>query len=285
MATKNNPNRSSLLDNTGTPNRENPARAATLQRQVNTVVSDVTERTRALVGVARQNAGEDSVIRDDALLGTTIPRNAWVMSCQSWLDISSDARNPRYLVLRCNPSEVQWRAPQRAQEQKTHNGTILHVWRDPVRRTYFDELQLSINFQAGNIMPMETGTSDLKIPPGLHNFYTFLELVDEQKIISTGDGFGQTNFVYIWYNSLIFPQITLAGLFTPEGPSWTDGSQDPANMTWSANFTVYHSYPEMKQRDLVEFFINAGFPRRSLSKAEREELSNISDTRVPDDLI
>jgi hypothetical protein len=31
---------------------------------------------------------------------------------------------------------------------------LLHVWRDPVCQTFFDEPVISINFQTGNIMPI-----------------------------------------------------------------------------------------------------------------------------------
>lgn len=235
-------------------------------------------------------------VRDDALIGTTIPRNSWVMSTQRWIEgrTSDDGRKTpiQALVFRCNPSEVQWRMPQRSSEQKTRYGSVLHVWKDRPRNTYFDEPVLTFTFQSGNIMPIPTGTNAQlngiaggdadpgpEVPQGLANFYYFLDLVDDQKILSDGDGFGMTNFVYISYNSPVFPAITLAGLFTPDGVSWNESAADPLNLTWTASFTVYHTAPEMRGSDLVRAFRSAGFAGRgqiqgsNLSNADRESFA------------
>jgi len=225
-------------------------------------------------------------------------RLPFVLTCQSWIKAG------RYIVFRANPSEVQWRMPQRSVQQKTRQGEVIHVWKDRIRNnTFYDEPQLTFTFQSGNIMPIRrkpmkideqaieraiekqqaTGTSgesgdafnippnltrktydksetEPELPSGLKNFYEFLDLVDEQKILDSGD----VNFVYLVYNSRIFPSITLAGLFTPEGVSWTDSSDNPNQiMSWSANFTVYDSYPKMSNNleTLTRFFKSAGFGR------------------------
>lgn len=226
-------------------------------------------------------------------------RQPWVLTCQSWIEQS------RYLVARVNPSEVQWRLPQRAATQKTRAGEIMHVWRDRFRGTYYDEPQLTISFQSGNIMPIRrkplvddpdnprrvyvggaqaaigAGASrevnksqgynttpgrkpdpeetEPPVPQGMQNFYEFLSLVDEQKILDTGD----VNYCYIMYNSRMFPNLTLAGLFTPDGVSWSDSADNPNQVNgWSANFTVYDSYPRLNDlQTLLQFYRSAGFAR------------------------
>jgi hypothetical protein len=231
-------------------------------------------------------------------------RQPWILTCQSWIDTQ------RYLIARVNPSEVQWRMPQRSAVQKTRIGEILHVWRDRFRGTYYDEPQLTITFQSGNVMAMrekplifdpnnpqlvptnqfERGARSLlgeisgaiaganspqfksvpglkpdpsetepNVPDGLHNFYQFLALVDEQKILNSGD----INYCYIVYNSRLFPNLTLAGLFTPDGVSWSDSANDPNQVSnWSANFTIYDSYPRLNDLNTLEtFFRSAGFGR------------------------
>jgi len=97
------------------------------------------------------------------------------------------------------------------------------------------------------------------VPPGLDNFYAFLALVDEQKILPEGD----INYVYWIYNSRIFPSITFTGLFTPDGANWTDSADNPNQInSWSATFTVYDSYPRLNDYNgLVRFFQAAGFGR------------------------
>lgn len=222
-------------------------------------------------------------------------RSPFVLTCQQWIT------EGRYIVAAVNPAEVQWRMPQRSVAQKTRAGEILHVWKDRFRGTFYDEPQLTFNFQTGNIMPIRqqpltrTGTRQVLLTPeptppgntpvpprdititqvprsvvdpserepampsGLDSFYNFLELVDEQKITSAGT----VNFVYIIYNSRIFPNVTLSGLFTPDGVSWTDSANDPNQVSaWSANFTVYDSYPALNDPSaLVNFFQSAGFGR------------------------
>jgi hypothetical protein len=235
-------------------------------------------------------------------------RQPWVLTCQSWI------KEGRYIILRVNPKDVAWRMPQRSVEQKNRIGTILHIWRDRFRGTFYDEPTIAINFQSGNIMPirrkslvdsdekqtlfkMDEKTPKLKkimdpsgkivgtkqvggfegaevtrtkkkpdpseveatTPEGLYNFYEFLQLVDEQKILDDGS----VNYCYIMYNSRIFPNITLAGLFTPEGASWTDSADDPnAVQNWSANFTIYDSYPRLNDLNALDkFFRSAGFGR------------------------
>lgn len=234
-------------------------------------------------------------------------RTPFILTCQKWI------LQQRYLIAAVNPSEVTWQLPQRAAAQKTRVGEIVHYWPDRFRGTFFDEPQLSITFQSGNIMPMRTkpfvqvkghtrqhvyvpyfhqakrrgeGTNFIQgqrsfdtvnevkvpklqpdpeettptIPPGLNNFYEFIELVDEQKILSNGE----VNFVYIMYNSRIFPNMTLAGLFTPgQGLSWTDSANDPNQINaWTAGFTVYDSFPRLNDKAaLIKMFEAAGWGR------------------------
>lgn len=232
----------------------------------------------------------DPIQRRDGTLttGTDRIRTPFVLTCQKWIE------QQRYIVAAVNPSEIGWRLPQRAAQQKTRIGEITHYWRDRFRGTFFDEPQLSITFQSGNIMPMrtkplvpanatrqtiqainpETGEIEFitvsgrqpdpsertpQMPPGLDNFYEFLELIDEQKILDNGE----TNLVYIMYNSRIFPNITLAGLFTPEGASWSDSANDPNQVnSWTATFTVYDSFPRLNDKAaLVKMFELAGWGR------------------------
>jgi len=111
--------------------------------------------------------------------------------------------------------------------------------------------------------PAEDPSETVSVPGGLHNFYAFLSLVDEQKIIKEGKSKGKINYVYMMYNSRIFPNMTLVGLFTPDGVSWTDAADDPNKVNnWTANFTVYDSYPRLNDLSTLNtFFQEAGFGR------------------------
>lgn len=231
----------------------------------------------------RGNIGTEAIAdydeADQARMGRA--RSPFVLTCQEWLS----ADQPRYIIASVNPSEVQWRLAQRAAAQKTRGGEIVHYWRDRFRNTYYDEPQLTITFQSGNIMPIrqkppikqtvttgsiealnvgvryveDTSETTPQVPPGLQNFYEFIELVDTQKVLDSGD----VNYVYIMYNSRIFANMTLAGLFTPEGMSWTDAADNPNQVnSWTANFTVYDSFPRLSERTaLIRMFQQAGWGR------------------------
>jgi len=150
---------------------------------------------------------------------------------------------PKSIKFRCNPSDVSWSMPQRSVEQKTKSGTVLHTWNDNDRKTYFDEPTLTFKLQSGNILP----TRDILnprgvVPEGLNNFYEFMSLVDEVKVLDDG----RANLCYIDYNSLIFPRIRLWGFWQPSGISFSDSATNHAQVnSWTASFTVYKSFPEL----------------------------------------
>ena len=225
-------------------------------------------------------------------------RMPWVMTCRSWIKAG------KYIVFRVNPSNATWRITLRGQEQITKGGRIQHLWRHKVLKTYYNEPEVDISFQSGNIMPIRLkqpkevgssggipawfsanskipGTQDhstaqsynldkisrlekdssetVAVPQGLNNFYQFLALVDEQRVLDDGT----TNLIYIFYHSNIFPTLILSGLFTPQnGVSFAESADDPNEINWTATFTVYSTTPQIGTRGLLQLredFINAKF--------------------------
>ncbi len=172
----------------------------------------------------------------------------WEMGCISWQGQKDTNGNltgsSKAIKFRCNPSDITWSMTQRSQEQKTKAGTVLHVWNDHDRKTYFNEPVITLNLQTGNILPVRNifAPSEPVVPEGLNNFYEFMALVDEVKVLDTG----RANLVYIDYNSLIFPKIRLWGFFTPNGISFSDKASNPATVnSWTASFTVYKTEPNL----------------------------------------
>jgi hypothetical protein len=180
----------------------------------------------------------------------------WEMGCLSWQQgkppggVLSDAVDAltgddgkKAIKFRCNPSDVSWSMPQRSVEQKTKAGTVLHVWNDQTRNSYYDEPTLTFNLQSGNILPTRSILEPRgSITEGLNNFYEFMSLVDEVKVLDDG----RANLCYIDYNSLIFPKIRLWGFWQPTGISFADSAANHAQVNnWSASFTVYKSFPEL----------------------------------------
>ncbi|RLC13130.1 MAG: hypothetical protein DRI24_16335 [Deltaproteobacteria bacterium] len=181
----------------------------------------------------------------------------------------SFAAQGRYIIFWAGPKNVAWRFPMRAAQQQTRSGTIHHTWRNGSRSSFFDEPEAVFTFQAGNIMPVriqqrtETGGSRLHqladpflrvsgidgvsrpapevvaLPAGLFDFYEFFELLNEEKILPDG----RPNFVFIAYSSLVYPEIFLRGFFSPDGISFTEDAQNPAELTWTSTFKVRSTSP------------------------------------------
>ena len=105
------------------------------------------------------------------------------------------------------------------------------------------EFFTDFNVNASRVPSLQKDTREkVSIPQGVWNFYMFLALVDEQKILEDGT----QNLIYLYYHSNTFPAIILSGLFNPSnGISFTDSSNTPNGLEWNATFTVYNSTPQL----------------------------------------
>jgi hypothetical protein len=157
-----------------------------------------------------------------------------------------------------NPSECQWKVATRTTFEKISGGIVHHEW--PQTGMYgsnasfvgsrFDQPMLSLSFQSGIITP--GGYNDILSgvdntgdpPPGLGNFFDFLDLLDRPDAMATG----APNYINILYTSPIFGQrgMRLQGFFTEEGVAWTDSADNPNLISsWGATFMVYNSQPKL----------------------------------------
>jgi len=172
-------------------------------------------------------------------------RLPWIMSTTEWLLENP----PKGLAWEANPSDISWSMPQRATHTKTLIGTVLHVWPNVGRNTFFDEFRITLNLQSGNLIPIVivNGTSKKLIPSGgISNFYDFMQLVDAPKLtVGNSTQPPRANMVSIQYSSKLFPRITLLGMFDPSGMKFTDTSQDNQVTGWSIDFVVYDTIPKI----------------------------------------
>lgn len=164
-------------------------------------------------------------------------------------------------VINChvNPSEANWTIPRRESSVKTAAGLVRNTWRNRNRGTYFDTFPVAFTFQAGNIMPI-TGNlvnpADLNairdridspsLPPGLDNFYRFLNLVDQGSLAGTG-----ANSHIVYYRSRVFPSLRLEGFFTPDSLTFNDSSQNGNTVTWQATLMVHRVTPKLSNYTLM----------------------------------
>lgn len=197
-----------------------------------------------------QNGATDISVNDQGFSSSVLSaqngvlRSPWVMSTTEWLTNNP----PKALVWTANPSDISWSMPQRSVHSKNLFGTVLHVWPDNFRETFFDELRLTLNLQSSNIMPVSVGrgargaVKGWVASPGLANFYDFMQLVDSPKLTRNG----RANLVSIQYSSNLFPKLTLFGMFDSSGIRFTDSANNPNQVTsWSADFVVYDTAPRL----------------------------------------
>lgn len=170
-----------------------------------------------------------------------INRVPWVMSTTEWLQQSP----PKGMAWEANPSEISWNMPQRSVTTKTLIGTVMHVWPNQGRSSFFDEARLTFNLQSGNIIPVYSKTDGWQPAGGVVNFYDFMQLVDAPKLtLGTVTAPPRANLVTIQYRSSIFPALTLLGMFDPSGIRFSDNVDNQIN-GWSADFIVYDTIPKM----------------------------------------
>ena len=175
-------------------------------------------------------------------------RSPWIVSCKSWL------HRGRYIPLFVNPSDAQWSMPRRGTVQKTAAGVVRNTWYNRFRGTYFDEFTINLTFQTGNIMPSSayagknfasyqdrvSAQQQPKIPPGLGNFYEFLNLLDQPKLLSAYE-----NRRVIIMHTRVFPVLRLEGFFTEDPVTFSESDRNANMLTWTATFQVYATYPKI----------------------------------------
>ena len=169
-------------------------------------------------------------------------RSSWIMSTTEWLLQSP----PKGLAWNINPADISWTMAQRSTMTKTLIGTVLHVWPNSGRNTFFDEARITLNLQTGNIIPVRLSENNFLPSDGIANFYDFMQLVDAPKLtVGTTKQPPRANLVSIQYSSRVFPKLTLIGMFDPAGIRFTDTSTDNQVTGWSADFIVYDTIPKM----------------------------------------
>lgn len=182
-------------------------------------------------------------------------RDAMVLTTRAWM------RHGRSIKLFCNPSDMRWSMPRRGTVVKTTGGAVRNVWRNRYRGTYYDEGTVGITFQTGNIMPSAgwQNDSDLRgealsyaiasprIPPGLMDFYDFIELLDQPMMLGSWE-----NRHVIIHHSRVFPRLYMEGYFTEDNFSFSEIATDGNRLQWEATFQIYRTSPKMWNRPALE---------------------------------
>lgn len=229
-----------------------------IAQQSNAYYEKVQNELRTLVeddqGMVRGDVAQANFDVNYRASQNGVQRTPWIMSTTEWL-LPRPPRAPKALLWAANPSDITWTMAQRAVHVKNLYGTVMHVWPDTRRGTFFDEFRLSLNFQSGNIMPVylgnrgaasETQASNWQLAPGLVNFYDFMQLVDAPKLTTPINGVSRANLVSLQYSSNLFPKLTLLGMFDASGIRFTDTSSTPNQVaSWTAEFIVYQTIPSL----------------------------------------
>lgn len=154
-----------------------------------------------------------------------------------------------------NPNECQWKMATRTTIEKISGGVVHHEWPQTgmgsnaaFKGSRFDQPTVSFSFQSGIITPggyndiLAAADTSRQPPPGLGNFFDFLDLLDRPDV--TADG--SPNYINIVYATPLFGQrgIWLQGFFAEDGVSWVDNAENPNQVSsWGATFLVFNSQP------------------------------------------
>lgn len=170
------------------------------------------------------------------------------------LENRDDQKERRVINCWANPSGVDWTAPRREALQKVKAGSIRYSWRKrgrtkgsgagstsntPKKETYYDELQVRFTFQSGNILAVPDSVNYQNVPPGLDDFYLFLGLLNEPKLLEDG----RENWHIVIHTSPVFPTIFLKGWFTPDGVTWAEAADSGFGLQWQATMEVHQTVP------------------------------------------
>lgn len=143
-----------------------------------------------------------------------------------------------------NPSQTAWSVPLREASQKTKGGSVRYSWpRQGKHKShrYFDIFNVDFTFQTGSIFTDPVGENQGRTPPGLYDFYQFIQLLNTPRKLPNG----QPNWHVVQYTSRIFPRITLRGWFAPEGPSFPDSAEGGFGLQWTIRMEVHQSTPPL----------------------------------------
>jgi hypothetical protein len=138
-------------------------------------------------------------------------------------------------------SMADWSVPIRGAIQKVASGAISYRWFNRYRGSYFDTFPLGLTFQSGNIMSQVDEQGNTVVPPGLKDFYKFLELCNEPPLMASG----RENFDVIVHTGIVFPSIVLKGWLTPEGTAWQENTTEGFTHNWTAKMEVVSSVPRL----------------------------------------
>ena len=99
---------------------------------------------------------------------------------------------------------------------------------------------------------MITTNEEAYVPEGLDNFYQYMSLFDEVKVMPTkaegatipSELAGTPNWVTIEHHSNIFPNLRMEGFFDPAGPlEFSEKADDAPLVTWTHTFFIHRSVP------------------------------------------
>jgi hypothetical protein len=173
-------------------------------------------------------------------------RTPFIMSCKSW----DNATPKRKIVFRCNPGQVNYEFTQRGGTQDVKSGKVFYFWRNRDKQSHWDLPSFTFHFQSGNIRPMIEKGDDVYLPEGLNNFYTYMDLIDEVKLLPDGS----PNWITIVHHSNIFPSLYLEGFFDPATPLTFDETAEAASLVeWQGKFLIHYSNPAFNSTSFSNF--------------------------------
>jgi hypothetical protein len=150
-------------------------------------------------------------------------------------------------IIECwaNPVSANWSLPMRVAHQQVRAGSVRYSWRKKGKEgnkgSYYSEIPVAFVFQTGNIFTHPQGTNTGDVPPGLDDFYLFMQLLNEPKLLESG----RENWFIIVHTSPVFPSITLKGWIVPDSVTFPETAESGYGIQWNASLEVHQMTPKL----------------------------------------
>ena len=205
-------------------------------------LQNVVDTVNARKGRSTPSSNNDT----DNSSRATHARTPFEMDCVTW------RKKKKKIVFRCNPSDYNISFPSRGSTQNVKSGKVFYWWKNSIKNSHFDLPDITFTFQTGNIVPILGEGDAMYVPSGLNNFYEFMSLIDEDKMLADGT----PNFITIQHHSAAFPNLTLTGFFDPSKGVGIKETAGDSVLTWDHSFFIHDSIPKMNSASFASAFQN-----------------------------
>lgn len=147
----------------------------------------------------------------------------------------------------CNPNQYNLDLPFRQSVAKAKGGLVVHTFRDVHRNnTNLDFGTIQITFESGSILPRKYRNSDANgFPQGLSNYYTYLDIVQQDRVYRNEQNEIKPNYIVIEMNTIAFPKLTIFAFPLDKVGNGENVDNVGELQEWTGNFQIVNTEPSI----------------------------------------